>query len=83
MPANASTVEAAAAAFGQGQTVVSPLALAGATAAVARGSWLQPKLFTELPAAASGRPDAGRRYPTGDGTALNAGLGAGVAHDDA
>ena len=47
VPANASAVEAAAAAFGQGQTVVSPLALAGATAAVARGSWQQPKLFTE------------------------------------
>ena len=45
--ANASPVEAAAAAFGQGKTVVSPLALAGATASVARGSWLQPKLFPQ------------------------------------
>src|SRR4029453_16459764 len=47
VPANLSAVESAAAAFGQGQTVVSPLALAGAAAAVGRGSWLQPKLFTE------------------------------------
>jgi cell division protein FtsI/penicillin-binding protein 2 len=50
--ANASAVEAAAAAFGQGTTVVSPLALAGATAAVARGSWQQPTLFAEPPAVA-------------------------------
>jgi cell division protein FtsI/penicillin-binding protein 2 len=50
VPANVSAVESAAAAFGQGQTVVSPVALAGAAAAVARGSWLQPKLFTETPA---------------------------------
>jgi cell division protein FtsI/penicillin-binding protein 2 len=50
VPANVSAVESAAAAFGQGQTVVSPVALAGAAAAVARGSWLQPKLFTEQPA---------------------------------
>jgi cell division protein FtsI/penicillin-binding protein 2 len=36
VPANVSNVEAAAAAFGQGQTLVSPLAMAAATAAVAR-----------------------------------------------
>jgi cell division protein FtsI/penicillin-binding protein 2 len=47
--ANASPVEAAAAAFGQGTTQVSPVALAGAAAAVARGSWQQPKLFAQAP----------------------------------
>jgi cell division protein FtsI/penicillin-binding protein 2 len=68
--ANPSNVEAAAAAFGQGQTVVSPLALAGAAAAVARGSWTQPKLFAELP---PGAPGATKGLPAvPDGTALNA-----------
>ncbi|WP_033340237.1 penicillin-binding transpeptidase domain-containing protein [Catenuloplanes japonicus] len=39
--------ELAAAAFGQGQTVVSPLAMAAATAAVARGSFVGPKLILD------------------------------------
>jgi cell division protein FtsI/penicillin-binding protein 2 len=70
VPANVSDVEAAAAAFGQGQTLVSPLALAGAAAAVARGSWQQPKLFGEIP---PGAPAAtsGSKAPA-NGTALNA-----------
>ncbi|MEV4760505.1 penicillin-binding transpeptidase domain-containing protein [Micromonospora sp. NPDC049559] len=42
-----SAAERAAAAFGQGTTVVSPLAMAGATAAVARGQWQQPKLILD------------------------------------
>ncbi|MGC5020507.1 penicillin-binding transpeptidase domain-containing protein [Micromonospora sp. DT47] len=54
--ANGSPVEQAAAAIGQGTTVVSPLAMAGATAAVARGRFAQPKLVLdpapEKPAAA-------------------------------
>ncbi|MEH0845427.1 penicillin-binding transpeptidase domain-containing protein [Micromonospora sp. CPCC 205711] len=45
--ANGSRVEQAAAAIGQGTTVVSPLAMAGATAAVARGHWEQPKLVLD------------------------------------
>lgn len=45
-PANSPT-ELAAATFGQGATAVSPLAMAGATAAVARGQFVQPKLVTE------------------------------------
>jgi cell division protein FtsI/penicillin-binding protein 2 len=68
VPANASRVEAAAAAFGQGQTVVSPLAMAAATAAVARGSWQPAKLFTELPPGAPA-PSAGST--TAAGAALN------------
>jgi cell division protein FtsI/penicillin-binding protein 2 len=52
--ANADPVNAAAAAFGQGQTVVSPIALGGAVSAVARGSWQQPVLFTTPPAGAPG-----------------------------
>ncbi|MFE9691372.1 penicillin-binding transpeptidase domain-containing protein [Micromonospora sp. NPDC005806] len=45
--ANGSATEQAAAAIGQGTTVVSPLAMAGATAAVARGHWEQPKLVLD------------------------------------
>ncbi|MFI7429725.1 penicillin-binding transpeptidase domain-containing protein [Micromonospora sp. NPDC049836] len=45
--ANGSPTEQAAAAIGQGTTVVSPLAMAGATAAVARGHWEQPKLLLD------------------------------------
>jgi cell division protein FtsI/penicillin-binding protein 2 len=68
--ANASNIEAAAAAFGQGTTQVSPLALAAATAAVARGSWQQPKLFTQMPPGAPGPSPGAATTP--DGAALNA-----------
>ncbi|NUO58046.1 MAG: penicillin-binding protein [Hamadaea sp.] len=47
-----SAAERAAAAFGQGTTIVSPLAMAGAIAAVARGKWKQPiVLLDPAPAA--------------------------------
>ncbi|XTZ15789.1 penicillin-binding transpeptidase domain-containing protein [Micromonospora echinospora] len=42
-----SPAERAAAAFGQGTTLVSPVAMAAATAAVARGRWEQPKLVLD------------------------------------
>ncbi|MFF4877729.1 penicillin-binding transpeptidase domain-containing protein [Micromonospora sp. NPDC000668] len=42
-----SPAEQAAASFGQGTTLVSPLAMAGATAAVARGRFEQPKLLID------------------------------------
>jgi cell division protein FtsI/penicillin-binding protein 2 len=42
-----SGAERAAAAFGQGQTIVSPVAIATATAAVARGQWRQPGLLVD------------------------------------
>jgi cell division protein FtsI/penicillin-binding protein 2 len=42
-----SAVERAAASFGQGTTLVSPLAMAAATAAIARGQWQQPKLVLD------------------------------------
>ncbi|WP_405429906.1 penicillin-binding transpeptidase domain-containing protein [Micromonospora sp. NBC_00617] len=42
-----SPAEQAAASFGQGTTLVSPLAMAGATAAVARGAFIQPKLLVD------------------------------------
>lgn len=58
---DADPVEQAAAAFGQGKTMVSPMAMAAATAGVARGQWQQPSLVTE-PA-----PEA----PAGDGPKLN------------
>ncbi|AGZ45682.1 penicillin-binding transpeptidase domain-containing protein [Actinoplanes friuliensis] len=57
-----SPTELAAATFGQGATAVSPLAMAGATAAVARGQFKQPKLVVD-PAPAS---------PLADGPALEA-----------
>ncbi len=44
---NESEVERAAAAFGQGTTLVSPIAMAGAAAALARGQWKQPRLLTD------------------------------------
>jgi cell division protein FtsI/penicillin-binding protein 2 len=44
---NEADVDRAAAAFGQGTTQVSPLALAGAAAALARGQWKQPHLLTD------------------------------------
>jgi cell division protein FtsI/penicillin-binding protein 2 len=52
-----SATEQAAAAFGQGTTLVSPVSMAAATAAVARGQWKQPVLITD-PAAAKPAPDA-------------------------
>lgn len=45
-PADSPT-ELAAATFGQGATAVSPLAMAGATAAVARGQFKQPRLVLD------------------------------------
>ncbi|MEV0153283.1 penicillin-binding transpeptidase domain-containing protein [Micromonospora sp. NPDC050686] len=51
-----SAAERAAAAFGQGTTVVSPLAMAGATAAVARGHWEQPKVVLEPAPAETAEP---------------------------
>ncbi|MEU2614941.1 penicillin-binding transpeptidase domain-containing protein [Micromonospora sp. NPDC007271] len=53
--ANGSATEQAAAAIGQGTTLVSPLAMAAATAAVARGHWEQPKLLLD-PAPAKPAP---------------------------
>jgi cell division protein FtsI/penicillin-binding protein 2 len=42
-----SAAEQAAAAFGQGTTQVSPLAMAGVVAAVARGQWKQPNVLLD------------------------------------
>ncbi|MFJ6165661.1 penicillin-binding transpeptidase domain-containing protein [Micromonospora orduensis] len=50
-----SPAEQAAASFGQGTTLVSPLAMAGATAAVARGRFEQPQLLVD-PAPAKTAP---------------------------
>ena len=54
--------EQAAAAFGQGTTIVSPAALAGAAAAVARGQWKQPKLVLD-PAPTKTAPDGPQLNP--------------------
>jgi cell division protein FtsI/penicillin-binding protein 2 len=45
-PVATDPVDRAAAAFGQGRVLVSPLALAGLAASVARGRWVQPRLLT-------------------------------------
>jgi cell division protein FtsI/penicillin-binding protein 2 len=50
-----SGAERAAAAFGQGETIVSPVAMAAATAAVAHGQWQQPRLLLD-PAPAKAAP---------------------------
>jgi cell division protein FtsI/penicillin-binding protein 2 len=55
--------EQAAAAFGQGTTLVSPVVMAGCAAALARGQWKQPHLLTD-PAPAK---------PAADGPALKQG----------
>jgi cell division protein FtsI/penicillin-binding protein 2 len=59
--ANGSKSEQAAAAFGQGTNLVSPVIMAGAAAAIARGQWKQPQLVLE-PAPKS---------PAADGPQLN------------
>ncbi|GAA2545789.1 penicillin-binding transpeptidase domain-containing protein [Winogradskya consettensis] len=61
-PADTPT-ELAAATFGQGATAVSPLAMAGATAAVARGQFKQPKLVLD-PAPAAALPDGAKLADT-------------------
>ncbi|MFG2036695.1 penicillin-binding transpeptidase domain-containing protein [Dactylosporangium sp. NPDC048998] len=53
---NGSKAEQAAAAFGQGTNLVSPVILAGAAAAIARGQWKQPQLVLD-PAPKSPAPD--------------------------
>jgi cell division protein FtsI/penicillin-binding protein 2 len=44
---NENDIERTAAAFGQGTTLVSPIAMAGAAAALSRGQWKQPHLLTD------------------------------------
>jgi cell division protein FtsI/penicillin-binding protein 2 len=59
--ANGSKSEQAAAAFGQGTTLTSPVILAGAAAAIARGQWKQPQLVL----------DPAPKSPAADGPQLN------------
>jgi cell division protein FtsI/penicillin-binding protein 2 len=54
--ANGSASEQAAAAFGQGTTVISPVVMAAEAAAIARGQWKQPSLITD-PAPTNPAPD--------------------------
>lgn len=58
-----SAAEQAAAAFGQGTTQVSPMALASAAAAVARGQFKQPRLVLD-PAPAKPAPDGPALNPS-------------------
>jgi cell division protein FtsI/penicillin-binding protein 2 len=57
-----SATELAAASFGQGTTIVSPLAMASVAAAVARGKFVQPKVMLD-PAPTAPAPDGA---PLGD-----------------
>jgi len=78
---NGSPSEQAAAAFGQGTTLISPMVMAGEAAAIARGQWKQPALIldpaptgvaTDGPALPQGPVDALRgmmREVVTDGTA--------------
>jgi cell division protein FtsI/penicillin-binding protein 2 len=59
-PVADSAVDRAAAAFGQGRLLVSPLAMAGVAASVARGFWKQPQLLR--------RPDL---RPSANGTSID------------
>ena len=72
VPTDSSTVEAAAAAFGQGQTLVSPVCLGAAAAAIARGAWVQPKLLPELPEGAPAPAPGPAGDPPANGTTLKA-----------
>jgi cell division protein FtsI/penicillin-binding protein 2 len=58
-----SPTELAAAAFGQGQTTVSPLSMASVAAAVARGQFKQPQLVLD-PAPVKPAPDGAPLDPT-------------------
>lgn len=60
---NGSKAEQAAAAFGQGTNLASPVVLAGAAAAIARGQWKQPQLVLD-PAPKSPAPDGPQLNPT-------------------
>jgi cell division protein FtsI/penicillin-binding protein 2 len=55
VPSGGSELDRAVAAFGQGDTLVSPVAMAAATAAIARGAWLPPTLVVD--------PEAGTPEP--------------------
>lgn len=55
VPPDGTDVDQAAAAFGQGKTLVSPVAMVSAAGAVARGHWISPVLVT-TPAVTSAPP---------------------------
>ena len=65
VPAPTDAVDLASEAFGQGQILVSPLAMASAAAAVARGRWLAPTLTTGARAGGSRSAASGPTLPAG------------------
>ncbi|MFI5836351.1 penicillin-binding transpeptidase domain-containing protein [Micromonospora sp. NPDC051300] len=83
--ANGGLTEQAAAAIGQGTTVVSPLAMAGATAAVARGRFEQPTLLLDpapakpAPAGPALRPESVAALKTLMRQVVTGGTGAALA----
>jgi cell division protein FtsI/penicillin-binding protein 2 len=63
---NENEVERTAAAFGQGTTQVSPVVMAGAAAALARGQWKQPHLLSDPAAAKPAADQAALKQSTVD-----------------
>jgi cell division protein FtsI/penicillin-binding protein 2 len=63
VPDDGTPVDQAAAAFGQGKTLVSPVAMVSAVGAVARGQWKAPSLVTD-PAPTSTPADGTALKPT-------------------
>jgi cell division protein FtsI/penicillin-binding protein 2 len=66
VPATSSGVDKAAASFGQGRNLVSPLAVTVATASVARGAYLPPALVLR----AGAQPASAQQLPKGPVTTL-------------
>jgi cell division protein FtsI/penicillin-binding protein 2 len=55
-PAGGSNVDQAAAAFGQGKTLVAPIDMLGAVGAVARGHWIAPTIVSDPPVTGNAAP---------------------------
>ncbi len=58
VPTDGSAVDVAATTIGQGEALVSPVAMAAAVATIARGSWTAPRLVLQPPAATASEPAA-------------------------
>ncbi len=56
VPSDGSNIDQAAAAFGQGKTLVSPVAMAGVAGAVARGRFIAPTVVTDPPVTGNDGP---------------------------
>jgi cell division protein FtsI/penicillin-binding protein 2 len=64
VPAGGSNIDQAAAAFGQGKTLVSPIAMVGVAGAVARGHWIAPTVVTDPAVTGNDKPGAALKPTT-------------------